>query len=167
MFRFDVFGVPDGTCSRGFCSCALPFLPPPRNTVQHQARLDMRAVFVTPLLVHNCGGWVLPASSLRPYLRSSNGSDLREQKNPVWLPFKHRQGSRLTATPVDGDPPSGALSADDGDGDGGVSMVKARLSKPVGLVLAEKEIGQPGLVVDDMVEGSAKVRLWVPPWGAL
>lgn len=45
-----------------------------------------------------------------------------------------------------------------GRSDSSSVVIKARLRKPVGLVLAEKEKGKPGLVVDDMVEGgSAKV----------
>ena len=118
----------------------------------------MRAVFVIPLLVQGCGAWALHASSSRPSPRPSQGSEpLLQRLNPTSLAFTNRiRCRRLAAIPVDGDSPAGASA--NNDGDGGVNTVKARLSKPVGLVLAEKEIGQPGLVVDDMADGgSAKV----------
>ncbi|CAM9708107.1 unnamed protein product [Ectocarpus sp. 13 AM-2016] len=54
-----------------------------------------------------------------------------------------------------------------GEGDAGMdsSVVRARLSKPIGLMLAEKEVGKPGLRVDDMVEGgSAEFRQSLCVW---
>lgn len=121
-------------------------------------RGDMRLVVVFPLLVQSCGALVVPASALRLYSRPRK---CIEPPQPERLPFGHGaagRANRFTASMVDGgDPPTQGSSTDDEDG--GINVVKARLSKPVGLLLAEKETGLPGLVVDGIAEGgSAKVR---------
>lgn len=73
-----------------------------------------------------------------------------------------RAGARTRTSATDGDDVNGGDSAVDIISSNS-SLVKARLSKPVGLVLAEKEMGKPGLVVDDMVEeGSAEVCMARP-----
>ncbi|CAN0504178.1 unnamed protein product, partial [Ectocarpus sp. 12 AP-2014] len=81
------------------------------------------------LLVQVRQAWILPASS----------------------PLRAAPRSNAPAVTV-----AGSL----GEGDAGMdsSVVRARLSKPIGLMLAEKEIAKPGPRVDDMVEvGSAEV----------
>lgn len=125
-------------------------------TPLEQHRFDMRLLLVIPLLLQSGGAWVLPIPSLRLYSQLTRSGEPQK----LAVPFKHpaRGKGRLTAA-LDGDLPTGGSATDDGDR--GVNMVKARLSKPMGLVLAEKEIGMPGLVVDDMTEGgSAKVMTW-------
>ncbi|CAN0547554.1 unnamed protein product [Ectocarpus sp. 12 AP-2014] len=78
------------------------------------------------LLVQVGQAWILPASS----------------------PLRAAPRSNVPAVTV-----AGSL----GEGDAGMdsSVVRALLSKPIGLILAEKEIGKPGLRVDDMVEGGS------------
>ncbi|CAN0507479.1 unnamed protein product, partial [Ectocarpus sp. 8 AP-2014] len=78
------------------------------------------------LLVQVRQAWILPASS----------------------PLQAAPRSNTPAVTV-----AGSL----GEGDTGTdsSVVRARLSKPIGLMLAEKEIGKPGLRVDDMVDGGS------------
>lgn len=81
------------------------------------------------LLVQVHQAWILPASSpLRAAPRSNTPA--------------------VTTAIV-----AGSLGEGDAGTDG--SVVKTRLSKPIGLMLAEKEIGKPGLRVDDMVEGGS------------
>lgn len=140
----------------------------------------MRLTLFIVLLVQSCGAWNVPTSCLRcstrlnvrPATRTSAVYNINSCDRAILARSGHRrnlalarrqisvQGEELGA-PVRRTGARTRTRATDGDGvDGGNVVVRARLSKPVGLVLAEKEMGKPGLVVDDMVEGgSAEVHM--------